>query len=152
MNGAKLIMKMMNDEIKDFLIKIMSAFPHSFIKYYVYGGFEITLDGQNVLWFSLEEIESDLELKRRFISAISRCYKTEPYRASKRNIEWQQKHMVAFNKVLGTNFTEDDFEYIYTYLGNGCNKPIAIKFIESGYDLNVLKQLVAERTRRKFGR
>lgn len=135
----------MNDAIKDFLIKIMSAFPHSFIKYYGYGGFEITLDEQNVLWFSLGEIESDLELKRRFISAISRCYKSEPYTTSKRNIEWQQKHMVAFNKVLGTNFTEDDFEYIYTYLGNGCNKPIAIKFIESGYDLNVLKQLIAER-------
>lgn len=142
----------MNDEIKDFLIKIMSEFPHSFIKYYVYGEFEITLDEQNALWFSLRGIESVLELKRRFISAISRCYKTEPYRTFKRNIEWQQIHMVAFNKVLGTNFTEDDFEYIYTYLGNGCNKPIAIKFIESGYDLNVLKQLVAERTRRKFGR
>ena len=86
----------MNDAIKDFLIKIMSAFPHSFIKYYVYGGFEITLDEQNVLWFSLGEIESDLELKRRFISAISRCYKTEPYRTSKRNIEWQQKHIAAY--------------------------------------------------------
>ena len=135
----------MTDEIKDFLIKIISAFPHSFSKYYVYGGFEITLDEKNVLWFSLGEIDSDLELKIRFISAISRCYKTEPYGTSKRNIEWQQKHMVAFNKVLGTNFTEDDFEYIYTYLGNGCNKPIAIKFIESGYDLNVLKQLIAER-------
>ena len=136
---------MMNDEIKDFLIKIMSAFPHSFIKYYLNGGFEITLDEKNVLWFSLDEIGSDLELKRRFISVVSRCYKTEPYRTSKRNIEWQQKHMVAFNKVLGTNFTEDDFEYIYTYLGNGCNKPIAIKFIESGYDIDVLKQLIAER-------
>ena len=34
----------MNDSIKDFLIKIMSAFPHSFIKYYVYGGFEMILD------------------------------------------------------------------------------------------------------------
>ena len=80
----------MNDEIKDFLINIMSAFSHSFIKYYVNGGFEITLDQQNVLWFSLGEIESDIEL-------------------------------------------------------NGCNKPIAIKFIESGYDLNILKQLIAER-------
>ena len=114
----------MNDSIKDFLIKIMSAFPHSFIKYYVHDGFEITLDEKNMLWFSLGEIDSVLELKRRFISAVSRCYKTEPYITSKRNIE---------------------IAYIYTYLGNGCNKPIAIKFIESGYDLNILKQLIAER-------
>lgn len=136
----------MNDVIKDFLIKIMSSFPHSFIKYYVYGGFEITLDEQNVLCFSLEEIGSDLELKRRFISVVSRCYKTQPYRTSKRNIEWQQKHISAFNKALGTKFNADEIAYIYTYLGNGCNKPIAIKFIESGYDLNVLKQLIDGRT------
>lgn len=135
----------MNEAIKDFLIKIMSAFPHSFIKYYVYGGFEITLDEQNVLCFSLEEIESDLELKRRFISVVSRCYKTQPYRTSKRNIQWQQKHISAFNEALGTKFNDDEIAYIYTYLGNGCNKPTAIKFIESGYDLNVLKQLIAER-------
>lgn len=135
----------MNDSIKDFLIKIMLAFPRSRIEYYVYGGFVIYLDEKNMFWFSLEKIESDIELKRRFISAVSRCYKTEPYRTSKRNIEWQQKHISAFNEALGTNFTEDDFEYIYTYLGNGCNKPIAIKFIESGYELNVLKQLIAER-------
>nr|DAS87919.1 MAG TPA: hypothetical protein [Caudoviricetes sp.] len=136
---------MMNDEIKYFLIKIMLAFPRSRIEYYVYGGFGIYLDEKNMLWFSLEKIESDIELKRRFISVVSRCYKTQPYRTSKRNIEWQQKHIFAFNEVLGTNFTEDDIEYIYTYLGNGCNKPIAIKFVESGYDLNVLKQLIAER-------
>ena len=136
---------MMNDEIKDFLTSIMSAFPHSFIKYYIYGGFEIFLDEKNKLWFSLEKIESDIELKRRFISAVSRCYKTEPYRTSKRNIEWQQEHMSAFNKTLGTKFNIDEITYIYTYLGNGCNKPIAIKFIESGYDIDVLKQLIAER-------
>lgn len=135
----------MSDLIKDFLIKIMSAFPHSFIKYYVYGGFEITLDEQNVLCFSLEEIESDLELKRRFISVVSRCYKTQPYRTSKRNIQWQQKYISAFNKALGTKFNADEIAYIYTYLGNGCNKPIAIKFIESGYELNVLKRLIDEK-------
>ena len=139
------MVKIMKEAIKDFLIKIMSAFPHSFIKYYVYGGFEITLDEQNVLCFSLEEIESDLELKRRFISVVSRCYKTQPYRTSKRNIQWQQKHISAFNEALGTKFNDDEIAYIYTYLGNGCNKPTAIKFIESGYDLNVLKQLIAER-------
>ena len=135
----------MNDSIKDFLIKIMSAFPHSFIKYFEYGGFEMILDEKNVFCFSLEEIESDIELKRRFISIVSRCYKTQPYRTFKSNIEYQQKYISAFNKALGTKFNIYELEDIYTYLGNGCNKPIAIKFIESGYDLNVLKQLIAER-------
>ena len=135
----------MNDAIKEFLIKIMLAFPRSRIEYYVYSGFEMFLDEKNKLWFSLGKIESDIELKRRFISAVSRCYKTEPYRTSKRNTEWQQKHIFAFNEALGTKFNDDEIAYIYTYLGNGCNKPIAIKFIESGYDLDVLKQLISEK-------
>ena len=135
----------MNYAIKDFLIKIMSAFPHSFIKYYVNGGFEITLDEKNVLWFSLGKIESDIELKRGFISAVSRCYKTAPYEKEWRNRRYQTELMTSFNEALGTKFNDDEIAYIYTYLGNGCNKPIAIKFIESGYDLNVLKQLIAER-------
>ena len=118
----------MNDAMKDFLIKIMTAFPHSFIKYYVYGGFEITLDEKNVLWFSLGEIESDLDLKRRFISAVSRCYKTEPYRTFKRNIEWQQKHISAFNTVLGTKFNIYEIAYIYTYLGNGAQFSVKAPF------------------------
>lgn len=138
----------MNDSIKDFLIKIMLAFPRSRIEYYVYGGFVIYLDEKNMFWFSLEKIESDIELKRRFISAVSRCYKTEPYRTSKRNIEWQQKHISAFNEALGTKFNDDEIEYIYTYLGNGCNKPIAIKFIESGYNLNLLKRLIDEKKKK----
>ena len=98
-----------------------------------------------MLCFSLEEIESDLELKRKFISVVSRCYKTQPYRTSKPNIQWQQKHISAFNKALGTKFNADEIAYIYTYLGNGRNKPIAIKFIESGYNIEILKQLIAER-------
>ena len=138
----------MNDSIKDFLIKIMLAFPRSRIEYYVYGGFVIYLDEKNMFWFSLEKIESDIELKRRFISAVSRCYKTEPYRTSKRNIEWQQKHISAFNEALGAKFNDDEIAYIYTYLGNGCNKQIAIKFIESGYDLNVLKRLIDEKKKK----
>lgn len=135
----------MNDAMKDFLIKIMTAFPHSFIKYYVNGGFEIILDSKSNFFFSLENVDSDCELIRRLISTASRCYKSEPYEVEWRNKEYQTKLMMSFNKFLGTNFTEDDFEYIYTYLGNGCNKQIAIKFIKNKYDLNVLKHLIAER-------
>lgn len=134
----------MNDSLRDFLIKIMAAFKESFVKFNN-DGFEIILDSKSNFFFSLENVDSDCELIRRLISSVSRCYKTNPYEKEWRNRRYQTELMTSFNKFLGTNFTEDDFEYIYTYLGNGCNKPIAIKFIESGYDLNVLKQLIAER-------
>ena len=137
----------MNDSIRDLLIKIMAAFKESFVKCNN-DGFEIILDSKSNFFFSLENIDSDCELIRRLISSVSRCYKTEPYEKEWRNRKFQTELMTSFNGFLGTNFTEDDFEYIYTYLGNGCNKPIAIKFIESGYDLNVLKRLIDEKKKK----
>lgn len=134
----------MNDSIRDLLIKIMASFKESFVKCNN-DGFEIILDSKSNFFFSLENIDSDCELIRRLISSVSRCYKTEPYEKEWRNRKYQTELMTSFNGFLGTNFTEDDFEYIYTYLGNGCNKPIAIKFIESGYNIEILKQLIAER-------
>ena len=137
----------MNDSIRDLLIKIMASFKESFVKCNN-DGFEIILDSKSNFFFSLENVDSDCELIRRLISSVSRCYKTEPYEKEWRNRRYQTELMTSFNKFLGTNFIEDDFEYIYTYLGNGCNKPIAIKFIESGYDLNVLKRLIDEKKKK----
>lgn len=137
----------MNDSIRDLLIKIMAAFKESFVKCNN-DGFEIILDSKSNFFFSLENIDSDCELIRRLISSVSRCYKTVPYEKEWRNRKFQTELMTSFNGFLGTNFTEDDFEYIYTYLGNSCNKPIAIKFIESGYDLNVLKRLIDEKKKK----
>ena len=127
--------------------QLQTAFKESFIKCNN-DGFEIILDSKSKFFFSLENIDSDCELIRRLISSVSRCYKTEPYEKEWRNRRYQTELMTSFNKFLGTNFIEDDFEYIYTYLGNGCNKPIAIKFIESGYDLNVLKRLIDEKKKK----
>ena len=127
--------------------QLQTAFKESFIKCNN-DGFEIILDSKSKFFFSLENIDSDCELIRRLISSVSRCYKTEPYEKEWRNRRYQTELMTSFNKFLGTNFIEDDFEYIYTYLGNGCNKQIAIKFIESGYDLNVLKRLIDEKKKK----
>lgn len=129
----------MSEDIKNELMKIMEAFPESVIKYFVYGGFELILDKKHIFYISLNNLQTSEELKRRFISSVSRCYKTEPYQIHKKNIEYQKAMMKLFNKALGTNFTEKEIRIIYTKLGNGCNKELAYKLIESGYDLGVLK-------------
>ena len=43
------------------------------------------------------------------------------------------------NDFLGTDFTESDIEEIYTYLGNRCNHEKTVRFIESNYDMSILK-------------
>ncbi|MDY0210218.1 MAG: hypothetical protein RBQ91_02260 [Acholeplasma sp.] len=51
--------------------------------------------------------------------------------------EW---YLNGINKYLGTNFTNQDIEEIYCHLGNQINRPLTLKFIESNYNIEVLKK------------
>ena len=44
----------------------------------------------------------------------------------------------SVNRYLGTDFSEDDMDLIYTYLGNECNHEKTVRFIKSGYDMEIL--------------
>lgn len=41
---------------------------------------------------------------------------------------------------MDTKFTRDDIELIYTYLGNGIQHDLCLRFVVSGYDLEVLRE------------
>ena len=67
------------------------------------------------------------------------AYKTEPYSTKRSNDEFHRFILGGVNQFLETDFTEKDMEQIYTYLGNRCNHAKTLEFIESGYDMSVLK-------------
>lgn len=46
------------------------------------------------------------------------------------------------NWMLGTSFNKDEIDLIYTALGNGVNEPLTDKFIDSGYDINILMEAI----------
>ena len=41
---------------------------------------------------------------------------------------------------MGTNFTPEEMETIYTYLGNGIKHNLCVKFVESGYNMAVIRE------------
>lgn len=45
----------------------------------------------------------------------------------------------GINDFLETDFTENDMEEIYQYLGNAINHKKTVGFIESEYDFKVLR-------------
>jgi hypothetical protein len=55
---------------------------------------------------------------------------------------WQKRIRGIVNEFLGTEFTHDEMEEIYTRLGNDCNRELSIVFIDSNYDLSLLKTAV----------
>ena len=51
-----------------------------------------------------------------------------------------REHLDGINKLLDTDFTPEEIEYIYTNLGNGINHELCMKFVQSGYDLGVIDE------------
>ena len=110
--------------------KIKDAFPDAFINM----NFEIILEPKNNIYFRLEDIGSNLDFKRKVVSWVSRpSCKGLP-------LKWQLIVRNGFNKLLGTNFSEEDMHIIYTRLGNDCNRKLCEEFIRSGYDLALLER------------
>lgn len=116
--------------------RLMNCFPNSFINQS--GEFVAHLKANE--YFILQNCESELDVKCKVLEWFSRgAYKTEPYGTRQRNNEFQKFMLDGINQFLSTDFTEKDMEKIYTYLGNCCNHEKTIRFIESGYDLAILK-------------
>ena len=115
----------------------MRCFPQSFINYQG----EFIAHRYANEYFILDNCETETDVKLKVIAWFSRgAYKTMPYSTKKKNDEFHKFMLSGINKFLGTNFTEEDMELIYTYFGNGCNKDKCLEFIESKYDMQIVKE------------
>lgn len=73
------------------------------------------------------------------------CGRHETFTSFDRHTDHVRKeHLDGINKLLDTNFTQEDMEYIYTYLGNGIKHELCMKFVQSGYDLGVIYEGLQE--------
>lgn len=122
-------------------LKLTKSFPGSF--FIPNGEFIAHKKSNTYLAFANCETEQDLQCK--ILEWFSRAaYKTEPYYMDKSNDKFHRFMLDGVNDFLGTAFTFDDMELIYTYLGNACNHALTVKFVESGYDLDILRKKAAE--------
>jgi hypothetical protein len=124
---------MVNSEIT---LKLLSAFPRSWIN----GSLEFIAHTKANEYFRLEDCETELDVKCKVLEWLSRgAYKTEPFNSDRKNNEFHAFMLNGINKFLGTNFTEEDMERIYTKLGNRVNHDLTVEFVNSGYDVSLLK-------------
>lgn len=122
-------------------LKLMQSFPGSFINRN--GEFIAHKNSNTYLVFSNCETLKDLQCK--VLEWFSRAaHKTEPYYTKKSNDKFHHFMLDGVNDFMGTAFTFDDMDLIYTYLGNACNHALTVKFVESGYDLGILRKHMTE--------
>lgn len=118
--------------------KIQRAFPRA----YVNMNKELILVPRSNTYVSISRCCTPDEFKAAIIENCSRLASkgySKPLR---------KEHLEGINKLLDTNFTQEDMEYIYTYLGNGIRRELCMKFVQSGYDLGVIDEGLQEKDRR----
>lgn len=122
----------------EIIIKLMNCFPNSFINQ----NGEFIAHAETNQYFILRDCKTELDVKCKVIEWFSRAAcKTWPFDSPRRNKNFQKFMLNGVNKFLGKDFTAEDMELIYTYLGNSCNHEKTIRFIKNGYDMSVLKDL-----------
>lgn len=125
------------------LKKLMNCFPNSFIN----GSGEFVAHSYANQYFIFENCKTELDVKCKVIEWFSRgAYKTEPYHSNYKNEQFHEFMLNGINKFLGTNFTQDDMDDIYTYLGNAIKHQKTIEFIEGGYDMSFFNQFKEQQT------
>ena len=90
-------------------------------------------------YFRLDNCETRTDAICKVLEYLSReAYKSQHFHVEWRNALVHDYHLKGINEFCGTNFTKEDINLVYTYLGNQCNRKRTIEFIQSGYDLAVL--------------
>ena len=124
--------------MEEYIVKLMNCFDNSFINQ----NLEFVAHKDANEYLRLEDCENELDVKCKVLEWFSRgACKTKPFGNRAKNNKFNWFMLNGINSYLGTKFTKVDMEQIYTYLGNRCNHKRIIRFIESGYDISVLKEV-----------
>ena len=121
----------------ELITKLMKCFPNSFINH----NGEFIAHKKSNTYFILKDCKTELDVKCKVLEWFSRpAHKTLLYSQAWRNKVFHEFMLNGVNEFLCTNFTAENMELIYTYLGNACNHEKTIQFVESGYDMGILKE------------
>lgn len=121
----------------DVTTRLIYAFPQSYINH----NLEFIAHEEANEYFRLEDCKNEFDVKCKVLEWLSRgAYKTEPFYSNFKNGVFNRFMRKGINVFLGTEFTEDDIEIIYTRLGNRCNHSLTEEFVNSGYDMKILKE------------
>lgn len=130
----------MTDEEKKDLKECRQALLESFPKSFINQSDEFIAHEYSNQYIILSNCEKPIDIECKVLEWFSRAaHKSQPYSQEWRNRKFHEFMLNGINNFLDTRFSEGDMDLIYTYLGNACNHSLTIEFINSGYDMNILK-------------
>lgn len=85
-------------------------------------------------YFRLSDCKTKRDVQKKMLHWLSRdCAKANIGPVA------TQLNREGFNNFMGTAFNDEEFLLIYEKLGNGINEPLTEDFIDSEFDIDILK-------------
>lgn len=117
--------------------KLMAIFNKAFIN----SQNEFIANPRTNSYFSLNNCKTEKDVQKKILHWLSRdCEKAIIHGTHKKYLR------NAVNNFLGTNFNRSDFLTIYILLGNGANEKLTDLFIDSGFDMALLRKEFLDET------
>lgn len=114
---------------------LLNAFPESWFN----DRDEFIAHTRSNTYFMFCNCDTPLDVECKILEWFSRpAHKGMPYSQEWRNRKFREFMLNGINNFLDTSFNLDSMEEIYCALGNAINHEKTIKFVESGYDFEVL--------------
>lgn len=120
----------------DFEIKLFKSFPGSIVN----DNEEFIADRESNTYFILHGCSCERDVQIKMLECLSRsAFKTEYCKSAKKNDALHEFISAGVNEYLGTRFEAADWEDIYHELGNGVNRALCERFVDSGFDMTLLR-------------
>lgn len=117
--------------------KLLECFPGSFIN--IRGEFIAHLRTNQ--YFLLNNCQTVEDIEAKVLEWLSRpAFKTQPYSQEWRNRRFHEFMLAGVNAFLDTDFSEEDIELIYTYMGNAIKHDLTVKFINHDMSMKWLRE------------
>ena len=120
-------------------LRLLECFPKSFIN----KNGEFIAHKKSNTYLILENKETWLDVAVGMVEWFSRAaYKTRCYNSTAADDKFHRFMLDGINKFLGPAkpLTNKDMELVYTYLGNGVHHSLAVQFVESDCNMEVLRE------------
>lgn len=122
--------------ISEEVFELMSFFEASYINCKC----ELILSEKGNVYFPLKNKEEKTDIIRSILEWCSRdVAKGMPFCSDWRNNKWRNDLRERFNRYLGVDFSDEEWNEIYCNIGNGINRRKADLFISNGFDFKYLK-------------
>lgn len=117
--------------------KLLECFPGSFIN----SRDEFIAHPRTNQYFLLYNCQTVEDIEAKVLEWLSRpAFKTQPYSQEWRNRRFHEFMLAGVNAFLDTDFSEEDMELIYTYIGNAINHDLTVKFINHDMGMKWLRE------------